>query len=96
VSWDDLAEPFSDLSHDSVDLERLQKSRLLFQFGTPRLQDPVCSVFVVAALINHLLDGHFPFLKTHRLSLLISVSEEMSACVCQQEEANPGSKKRIC
>jgi hypothetical protein len=64
------AEPLSDLSLDFVDLERLQKSRFLFQFGTPRLHDPVCSVFVVAALINHLLDGHFPFLKTHRLFLV--------------------------
>ncbi len=64
------AEPFLDLSHDFVDLEWLQKGRFLFQLCTPCLQDRVHSRLLVIAFINNLLDGHFPFLKTHRIVLL--------------------------
>ena len=69
MSWANIAEPLSDLSHDFVDLERLQESRFLLQFCTPFHQNLIRSVFLVIALINNLLDGHFPFLKTHRLFL---------------------------
>jgi hypothetical protein len=67
VSSAEVAEPLLDLSHDFVDLEWLQKVRFLFQLCTPFLQDRVDSRLLVIAFINHLLDGHFPFLKTHRL-----------------------------
>ena len=70
VSSADAAEPLSDLSHDFVDLERLQKSRFLFQFHSPSNQNLIRSLFLVIAFINNLLDGHFPFMKTHRLFLL--------------------------
>jgi hypothetical protein len=69
MSRADVAEPLSDLPHDFVDLERLQKSRFLLQLCTPCNQDLVRSLFIVIAFINDLLDGHFPFLKTHRLFL---------------------------
>jgi hypothetical protein len=65
------AEPLSDRSHDLVDLERLQKGRFLFQLHTPLRQDFIPATFrwIVIAFINNLLDGRFPFLKTHRLFL---------------------------
>jgi hypothetical protein len=59
----------SDLSHDLVDLERLQKGRFLFQLHTPCNQDLARSLLVVIAFINDLLDRRFPILKTHRLFL---------------------------
>jgi len=70
VSSAEVAKPLSDLSHDFVDLEWLQKVRFLFQLCTPFLQDRVHLRLLVIAFINHLLDGHFPFLKTHRLFFL--------------------------
>ena len=70
MSSAEVAEPLSDLSHDFVDLEWLQKGRFLFQLCTPCHQDCVDSRLLVNAFINNLLDGHFPFLKTHRLFLL--------------------------
>ena len=69
ASLADGAEPLSGLSHDLVYLERLQKGRFLFQLRSPRNQDLVRSLLLVIAFINNLLDGHFPFLKTHRLFL---------------------------
>ena len=69
VSSAKVAEPLSDLPHDFVDSERLQKSRFLLQLCTPRHQAPVRSLFIVIAFINDLLDGRFPFLKRHRLFL---------------------------
>ena len=71
VSWADVAEPSSDLSHDFVDLERLQNGRFLFQLRTPFNQDPIVapSLLLVTAFTNNLLDRHFPILKTHRLFL---------------------------
>jgi hypothetical protein len=62
----DVAESSSDLSDDFVDLERLKKARFLFQIRTPFRQDPIGSLFLVIALINNLLDGNFPWFKTHR------------------------------
>jgi hypothetical protein len=61
----------SDLSHDLVDLERLQKGRFLFQLHTPLRQDFIPATFrwLVIAFINDLLDRRFPILKTHRLFL---------------------------
>jgi len=70
VSSAEVAEPLLDLSHDFVGLEWLQESRFLFQLCTPCQQDRVHSRLPVIAFINNLLDGHFPFLKTHRLVLL--------------------------
>jgi len=70
VSSAKVAEPSLDLSHDFVNLECLQKGRFLFQLCTPCRQDRVHSHLLVIAFINNLLDGHFPFLKTHRLFLL--------------------------
>ena len=70
VSSAEVAEPLLNLSHDYVDLERPQKGRFLFQLCTPCHQDLVHSRLLVIAFINNLLDGHFPFLKTHRLFLL--------------------------
>ena len=64
-----IAEPLSGLSHDFVDLERLQKGRLLFQLRTPLNQNPVRVRSLVIAFINNLLDGRFPFSETHRLFL---------------------------
>ena len=64
-----LVAPSSDLSHEFVDLVRTQKGRLLFQFRTPFHQHLIRSLSLLIAFINHLLDGHFPFLKTHRLFL---------------------------
>ena len=69
VSSADVAEPLPDFSHNFVDLERLQKGRFLFQLRTPCHQDHVRSLLLVIAFINNLLDGRFPFLKTHRLFL---------------------------
>ena len=63
------AEPLSGRSHDLVDLERLQKGRLLSQLRTPCDQDLVRSLLLVIAFVNNLLDGHFPILKTHQLFL---------------------------
>jgi len=71
VSSAEVAEPFSDLSHDFVDLERLQKGRFLFQLCTPGLQNRVHSRLLVIAFINNLLDGHFPFLKTHQEAMAV-------------------------
>jgi len=70
VSSAKVAKPSSDLSYDFVDLEWLQKGRFLFQLCTPCHQDRVHLRFLVITFINDLLDGHFPFLKTHRLFLL--------------------------
>ena len=70
MSSTELAEPSLDLSHDFVDLKCLQKGRFLFQLCTPCRQDRVHSPLRVIAVINNLLDSHFPFLKTHRLFLL--------------------------
>ena len=70
VSSAELAEPLLDLSHDFVDLEWPQKGRFFFQLCTPCHQDRVHSRFLVIAFIGNLLDGHFPFSKTHRLLLL--------------------------
>ena len=66
LSSTDVVEPLSDLSHDFVDLERMQKGRFLFQLRSPRHQDLVRSLLVVIAFINNRLDRHFPFLKMHR------------------------------
>ena len=66
LSSADVAEPLSDLSHDSVDLKRLQQSRFLFQSRTPCHQDLVRSLLFVTAFVNNLSDGRFPFLKMHR------------------------------
>ena len=67
----DVAEPLPDLSHDPVDLERLQEGRFLLQLRTPCHQDSILvrSLLLVIVFINNLLDRHFPFLKTHRLFL---------------------------
>jgi hypothetical protein len=70
VSSADVAEPSSDLSHDFVDLECLQKDRFPFQLCTPCHQDSVHSGLHVIAFISNPLDGHLPFLKTHRLFFL--------------------------
>jgi hypothetical protein len=70
VSSADLAKPSSDLSHEFVDLGRTQTGRLLFHFGTPFQQHLILSPFLVLAFLNNLLDGHFPFVKAHRLFLL--------------------------
>ncbi len=70
MSSAEVVESLLDLSHDFVDLEWLQKGRFLFQLCTPCRQDPVHSCLLVIAFIKNLLDGHFPFLKTHRLFLL--------------------------
>ena len=64
-----LAAPSPDLSHEFVDLVRTQKGRLLFQFRTPFHHNLIGSISLVIAFINHLLDGYFPFIKTHRLFL---------------------------
>ncbi len=70
MSSAEVAEPLLDLSHDFVDVEWLQKGRFLFHLFTPCHQDRVHSRLLVIAFINNLLDGYFPFLKTHRLFLL--------------------------
>jgi hypothetical protein len=69
VSSAELVEPLSDLSHDFVDLKRLQEGRFVFQLRTPCHQDLVRPLLLVIAFINNLLDAHFPFFKTHRLFL---------------------------
>jgi len=67
----DAAKLFSDFSHDSVDLERLQKARFLFELRTPCYQYFILTPFLLLliAFINNFLDGRFPLLKTHRLFL---------------------------
>jgi hypothetical protein len=67
VSSAGLAAPSSDLSHKFVDLVRAQKGWLLFQFRTPFHQNLIRSLSLLIAFIYDILDGHFPFLKTHRL-----------------------------
>ena len=37
----------------------------------------------------------YQMLRRNEVALLASVSEAMLACACQQEEANPGTKKRV-
>jgi hypothetical protein len=73
------AEPSSYLSHDLVDLERLQKARFLCQCRTPFRQDGIGSLLRLLAFINYLLDGRFPIVKTHRLCLVDSVSGRRAA-----------------
>jgi hypothetical protein len=60
----------------------LQKSRFLLQLCTPCNQDLVRSLFIVIAFINDLLDGHFPFMKTHRLFLFdFGVGGDVGVCL---------------
>jgi hypothetical protein len=70
VSSAGVAEPASDLSHDFVDLEWSQEGWFFFQLRPPFHQDPIRHPLLVIAFINNLLDGYFPFFKTHRLFLL--------------------------
>jgi hypothetical protein len=68
VTSANLVEPLSDLSHDLIDVVRLQKGWFLFQLRTPSPQDRILASFLllVIAFISNLLDGRFPFFKTHR------------------------------
>jgi hypothetical protein len=54
-----------------VDLKRLQKARFLFQCRTPFREDRIVSLVLLIAFFNDLLDGHFPFVKTHQRCLVI-------------------------
>jgi hypothetical protein len=72
-------EPLSDLSHDLVDLKRLQEVRFLFRLHPPRHQDLAHSLLVVSAFNSNLLDSRFPFLKTHRL-FLFDFKLQMRGC----------------
>jgi len=90
VSSVEVAEPLLDLSHDYVDLEWLQKVRFLFELCTPFLQDRVYSRLLMIAFINNLLDGHFPFLKTHRLFLL-----EFGIARFDRRDEGVGSHNRV-
>ena len=63
-------------------MEWLQKVRFLFELCTPFLQDRVYSRLLMIAFINNILDGHFPFLKTHRLFLFdFGVGGGVGVCV---------------
>jgi hypothetical protein len=62
-------QPLPDFSHDFVDLERMQKARFFLQLRTPFHQDLARVLLLVTTFIDHLLDGNFPFLKTHQLFL---------------------------
>ncbi len=59
-------QPSPDLSHNFVDLVRLQKTRFLCQFHTPSHQDLIRSCANTIAFISNRLDRRFPVLKTHR------------------------------
>jgi hypothetical protein len=79
-------------SDDFVDLVRLQKGRSLFQLSPPFHQDPSHRLGLVMALINDLLDSHFPFFKRHRLTR--SLRAMLKACEekqrLQTRECNGG------
>jgi hypothetical protein len=70
VSSAGIAEPASDRSHDFVNLEWFQEGWFFFQLHTPFHQDLIRPHLLVIAIISDLLDGYFPFFKTHRLFLL--------------------------
>jgi hypothetical protein len=65
-----VAEPASDRSHDFVDFEWAQEVWFFFQLHTPFQKDLIRPPLLLIAFINNLLDGGFPFSKTHRLFLL--------------------------
>ena len=71
VSSADVVEPLPDLPHDCVDFEWFQEGGFFFQLHTPFRQYSIVILFLllVIAFINNLLDGYFPFLKSHRLFL---------------------------
>lgn len=62
-----VAEPAPDRSHDCVDFKWVQEGWFFFQLHTPFHQDIVHPHLLVIVFINNLLDGYFPFFKTHRL-----------------------------
>ena len=79
----DAAESFPHLSHDLVDLKRLQEVRLLGELCPPVPQAFLLARFLrfVIGLHDHLLDGDFPVFYSHGLFLgLFLSSVRQSSC----------------